>query len=184
MKKPQLGNLLIAPPAIPDPRFERAVLMLTQTDSVGTIGLCLNKPTGHDLQEILVDTDIDVELNFPLYWGGPVAMNSVWMLHSSEWSCSYTAPINKQWSLTSHISMFHHLADGDYPQQFRLMMGYASWSKGQLEAELRGLAPWNPNHSWLLADSVDPEWVYEQPVEDLWGLATDICCHQAVDTWL
>jgi putative AlgH/UPF0301 family transcriptional regulator len=80
--------------------------------------------------------------------------------------------------------MFHHLADGDYPQQFRLMMGYASWSKGQLEAELRGLAPWNPNHSWLLADSVDPEWIYEQPVEDLWLLATDLCCHQAVDTWL
>jgi len=184
MKKPQLGNLLIAPPAIPDPRFNRTVLMVTQMDNIGAFALCLNKPTGHSLQEILVDTGLDIELNFPLYWGGPVNMSSVWMLHSSDWTCEHTVNIDKQWSLTSHISMFHYLADGDYPQHFRLMMGYASWAKGQLEAEIRGLAPWNPNHSWLVADSADPEWVYEQPVEDLWLLATDLCCHQAVDTWL
>ena len=184
MKKPQIGNLLIAPPAIPDTRFNRSVLMLTQTDEMGAFALCLNKPTGHNLQEILDNTEIDLNLTLPLYWGGPVNMNTMWMLHSNDWSCEHTITVNDNWNLTSHVSMFYHLADGDYPKQFRLMMGYCSWAKGQLEAEIRGVAPWNPNHSWLLAEGVEPEWVFEQPVEDLWILATDLCCHQAVDTWL
>jgi putative transcriptional regulator len=158
--------------------------MLTQSDHLGEFAICLNRPTGHTLREVLEETGLDLEINFPLYWGGPVSMNSMWMLHSAEWECEHTIPINDQWSLTSHISMFHNLADGDYPQQFRLMMGYCSWTKGQLEAEMRGLPPWNSNHSWLVANEVDPEWAFEQPVEDLWIMATDLCCHQAVDTWL
>lgn len=184
MKKPHVGNLLIAPPAIPDRRFNRTVLMLTQVDTLGSFALCLNRPTGHNLQDILVDTGHNIELNFPLYWGGPANPTTIWMLHSSEWACEHTGKVNKDWSITSHANMFHHLADGDYPQQFRLMMGYCSWAQGQLDAEIRGLPPWNPNHSWLVADSVDPEWLYEQPVEDVWLLSTDICCSQAVDTWL
>lgn len=184
MNKPQLGNILIAPPDIPDSRFDRAVLILTQTDSQGSFAMCVNKPTGYLLQDVLEGIDLELELKCPLYWGGPVSPGSVWMLHSSEWSTAHTAVIDNNWALTSHISMFQHLSDGDYPREFRLFAGYASWSKGQLDAELRGLPPRSHNHSWLLAQGLGPEWVYDQPVEDLWLLATDVCSHQTVDTWL
>lgn len=183
MNQPQLGDMLIAPPEIPDVRFDRTVLILTQTDSQGSFAMCVNRPTGYVLQDILEGTDLELELNLPLYWGGPVSPGSVWMLHSAEWSNPHTVSIDHQWALTSHISMFQHLADGDYPREFRLIAGYTSWAKGQLESEIKGLPPWNHNHSWLLAQQLGPEWVYDQPVEELWMLATDACSHQAVDAW-
>lgn len=181
---PKDGNLLIAPPTIPDTRFRKSVLVLTNDNLRGSFALCINKPTNHTLKDLLEDTGIETELNFPLYWGGPVNPNTIWMLHSSEWSCAHTVPINDDWSVTSHMSMFHHLADGDYPEHFRLMYGYSSWAQGQLKAELRGTAPWNPAHSWLVAENPGPGWLFEQPVEDVWMNSTELSGHQAVDTWL
>jgi putative AlgH/UPF0301 family transcriptional regulator len=84
IKMPNSTDLLIAPPAIPDQRFRKAVIMLTHDTQQGSFALCVNKPTNHTLQDILDDNDIDANLNFPLYWGGPVSQGTVWMLHDSE----------------------------------------------------------------------------------------------------
>lgn len=86
--------------------------------------------------------------------------------------------------MTSNIDMFKHLAEGDCPKHFRLMIGYCSWSRGQLEAEIAGNPPWNKGHSWLVAKNLGPEWLFEQPVDLLWENATTLSAHQAVDSWL
>ena len=181
---PKSSDLLIAPPSIPDPRFRKAVMMLTHDNNNGTFAICVNRPTNHTLKDILEDTGVEMNLNFPLYWGGPVNPTTVWMIHSSEWFCEYTVPVDDDWAITSNISMFTHLADGDIPNHFRLALGYASWQPGQLKAELRGIAPWSPNHSWLVAENPGPGWLFEQAVDDLWVNAMDLSGHQAVDTWL
>jgi putative AlgH/UPF0301 family transcriptional regulator len=80
--------------------------------------------------------------------------------------------------------MFNVMAHGDYPQFFRIMFGYCSWQPGQLRCELEGLAPWKQEHSWLVAHNMGPEWLFEQPVEDIWTNATTLSSHQAVDSWL
>ena len=181
---PNPGDLLIAPPMIPDRRFAKAVMLVTTDTKGSTFALAVNRPTNHTLQDIVTDTGLETNLNFPLYWGGPVNMSTVWMLHSSEWATEATVSINDYWSLTSNIEMFAHLADGDCPEQFRLMLGYAGWAPGQLKAEMRGLPPWNHNHSWLVAESPSPGWLFEQPVEDVWLNSMDLSSHQAIDAWL
>lgn len=178
------GTLLIAPPAIPDRRFSDAVLMITHHYRTGAFALCVNQPSEHQLQDLLEELEIEANLNFPVYWGGPVATNTVWMLHDAAWELDNTVVLNQHWSMTSNIEMFYHLADGDYPQQFRIMMGYCSWAPGQLEAELRGTDPWGPQHSWLTAACPDPNWLLEQPVDELWDRATELAAQQAMDTWL
>jgi len=184
IQMPKSGDLLIAPPAIPDPRFSKAVLMVTHENPNGHYAIALNKPTNHTLKDILLDTGIECELNFPLFWGGPVNMSTVWMLHTNDWSIGHTLDINTQWSLTSHISMFAHLADGDIPEQFRMFLGYAAWGSGQLRAELRGLPPWNHSHSWLVAENPGAGWLFEQPVEEMWINTMELSSHQAIDEWL
>jgi len=179
-------DLLIAPPNIPDPRFRDSVLMLTHYSETGAHGLCVNKPSGYTLDEILSDSDFNIESvpRIPIYWGGPVSQNSIWMLHSSDWVSDKSVMITTSWAMTSSESMFHHLADGDSPRYFRLLMGYASWAPDQLENELSGVEPWKKEHSWLTANNLGPEWLFEQPVEQLWGSVVTLSCHQAVDSWL
>ena len=181
---PTSPDLLIAPPTITDKRFTQAVIMLSHSYSGYDFGICVNKLTRYSLQDIIDELGIDTNLNFPLYWGGPVSPGTVWMLHSSEWSTEHTEEINEDWSMTSNIDMFHHLAIHDFPRQFRLMFGYCSWARGQLESEVKGTAPWNPKQSWLVAQNPGPEWLFEHPVDELWDATTELSGQQAVATWL
>lgn len=158
--------------------------MLTHDYPNGSFALCVNKPTEHTLQDIIDELGIETNLNFPLYWGGPVNPGTVWMLHDSAWSIDQTVEVNDEWSMTSNIDMFRHLADGDYPQHFRLMIGYCSWARGQLQAEIAGSPPWQNGHSWLIAKNKGPEWLFDQPEDRLWETATELSSHQAVASWL
>lgn len=182
--KPKSSDLLIAPPRIPDPRFKKSVLMLTHDHKGGSFALCVNRPTEHTLQDILPELGIDTNLNFPLYWGGPVSVNTVWMLHDAGWNCEHTVPVTDEWAMTSNVEMFRDLANGNFPKHFRLMLGYCSWGKNQLQSEIDGMPPWNHNNSWLLAENLGPEWLFDQPVELIWDSATTLSSHQAVSSWL
>ena len=178
------SDLLIAPPKMPDLRFRKTVLMLTHEHENGMTALCVNKPTTHTLADIAREINLDVNINFPLYWGGPVNHGTIRMLHSNEWSIDSTLELNDQWSMTSNIAMFHHLADQDTPKFFRMMFGFCTWAPGQLEAELKGTPPWHHESSWLVAKNPGPEWLFESDPSQLWESATDLCSHQAVDSWL
>jgi putative transcriptional regulator len=182
----QSTDLLIAPPGIPDPRFRDSVLMLTHNNDAGSFALCVNRSAGFTLDEILEDSDIAVTAapRLPVFWGGPVSSNSLWMVHSTEWQTKGTVMISSAWAMTSSEEMFHCLSDGDSPRYLRMVMGYCSWAPDQLRHELNGLGPWKREHSWLVAQNLGPEWLLDQPPEDLWAAATTLCSHQAVDSWL
>jgi len=185
MIKPQTGNLLISPPSMTDDRFDQSVLLLTHhKNEHGSFALCVNKPTQFTISEIADELELNGLPHYPLYWGGPVTQSSIWMLHSPEWSGTNTKNINENWSLTSHDSMFYHIADGDAPKYFRFMHGFCSWAPEQLESELKGNPPWTPKSSWLVAEDPGAEWLLECPEETMWEHATELCSSQAVDSWL
>lgn len=183
---PNHGDLLIAPPNIPDPRFRNTVLLMTHNDVTGSLALCLNRPSDYTIQDIFdkINFKLETDLNFPLFWGGPISPTTIWMIHENEWSMEGTIEINEHWSMTSSMKMFVHMADHDYPKHFRLVYGFCSWAKDQLQAELRGLPPWSRKHSWLVAKNPGPEWIMEAPVDDLWRVTAELSGHQAVDDWL
>lgn len=178
------GDLLIAPPQIEDPRFEKTVLLVTHETIYGSMALCLNRPTNHKINEVLKEIGLKLPNDYTLYWGGPVNQNTVWMLHDSAWSVDTTVEIDDSWSMTSHTSMFHHLADGDFPERFRFFFGQASWAPGQLEGELVGDPPWNKTNSWLTVRRPDPDWLLETNFKNLWLESTQISSEQAIDRWM
>ena len=182
-ESPTVGDLLIAPPAMTDPRFRSTVLLLAHHDQ-NSMAFCLNRDTDITLAEAIADVGIPGVPDLPLYWGGPVCRNTLWMLHDSQWSSSNTVMINDTWSLTSHITMFERLADADFPERFRVVMGCASWNAGQLEAELTGLPPWSDHSSWLIANAPDPDWLLECPTDQLWRQSCQLSAQQAVSAWL
>ena len=182
--KPGPGSLLIAPPTMKDGRFAKSVLLITNHSSAGTHALCLNKPTRHTLKGVAEEIGLDKELPFQIYWGGPVHNGSIWMIHDTSWENDTTLYVNDKWKVTSNEEMFFNMADGDCPRDFRIMSGFASWMPGQLEMELNGTPPFNKKSSWLVVDEVDPEWVFNTPIDELWDDALALAGNQAVSSWL
>lgn len=177
------GDVIIAPPRMQDSRFAKSVIMLTHNQMGATFGLCLNKPSNNTVADLTPELDIDLPYDIPLYWGGPVNPQTIWMLHSSEWQIDQTIPINEHWAMTSNISMFHHIADGDHPNYYRFTFGFSGWAKGQLASELRGNPPWTVESSWLTWRQPD-EKIMEVGAEELWRIGCEQSSHQAVNSWL
>jgi len=184
VKSLEAGQLLIAPPLMPDPRFSCAVMILCHHSHTGSFALGINYEAEFTLEDISEELGLPQTLHFPLYEGGPINTGSVWMLHSAEWHITNTLPVNSEWSITSHDSMFHHILDGDTPREFRFCHGYSSWGPGQLEQELKGEYPYSAGSSWIVADDPGPDWLLNQPTEDLWETATLKARTQSVNEWL
>ena len=167
-----------------DGRFAKTVLLTTHNNPSGSFALCLNRPTKHTISDLSLELGLDKQLPFEMYWGGPVNSGSIWMIHDDSWEIEHTLYVNQNWRVTSHKSMFYHMADGDVPKNFRIVFGFASWAPGQLDMELNGDFPFNRTSSWVTSQSVDPEWVFETNPDQLWDDATTLAGKQAVNTWL
>jgi len=178
------GDLLISPTLIPDSRFRKSVMMMTHSHQGHHYALCLNRPSEHLVTDILKDVAPGLQLDIPLYWGGPCSSSTIWMLHDAEWSTEHTFNIDQHWSMTSNVEMFQELAEGNRPDRFRVMFGFASWAPNQLARELEGEAPWSPKHSWLIAHKPDPDWLMDMPEEDLWAASIGLSGNQAVAQWI
>jgi putative AlgH/UPF0301 family transcriptional regulator len=107
------------------------------------------------------------------------------MLHESSWQIEgSTIPIDLNWSMTSNIGMFHHLADGDCPERFRIFFGFCSWQEGQLEQEINGQEPYEHHSSWLIWHSPQSDHILEVDSSSLWAVGCEQISAQAVDSWI
>lgn len=126
------GSLLIAHPNLLDPNFKRTVLFIPVNDPQdGSFGLILNRPTGKSVIDFLPDQDVGDLAGLPVFVGGPVGANQL-TFASFRWDpareaieCQTHVGIDEAWKLT-----------GDENCSLRAFVGYAGWSKGQLESEL------------------------------------------------
>jgi putative transcriptional regulator len=184
MEMPVRGDVLIAPPQMLDSRFENAVILLTHRDIDGTWGLIINKPAGTTTQALFSRANIDCDLDIELFWGGPVSPGVIWMLHDSGWSMDNTLDLEHGWSMTSNPKMFKKLKEEGFPKHWRLFYGFSAWAPDQLEAEIQGTHPWSRDHSWLWAQSLGPEWAFDQDPENLWEHSLQLSGQQAVSSWL
>lgn len=75
------GRLLVATPALADPNFDRAVVLLLDHDEQGSLGVVLNRPTPVDVRDIL------------LPWA-PLAATRAWSSRAapSRWTPPWGSP--------------------------------------------------------------------------------------------
>lgn len=133
------GSLLIAHPNLLDPNFRKSVLFISANDAQdGSFGLTLNRPAGRTVAELLAGKDLAALGRVPVFLGGPVATDQL-VFASFRWH-----------EETEHLECQHHLVIDEAEEALRdesvivrAFVGYAGWSKGQLEAELA-------QRSWLI----------------------------------
>ena len=77
--EPQKGNLLLAEPFMHDSNFERAVILLCEhSTQSGSMGLVVNQPSVMLLSDVVPELN---NLDFPLFIGGPVGLDSLFYIH-------------------------------------------------------------------------------------------------------
>lgn len=166
------GKLLIAPPAVKGNFWSKTVIFVTEDHDRGSIGFVLNRPSKMPISEFSQQHGIESDVSGMIHIGGPVSVNAVTMLHSSEWTCTNTLQINDYFSLSSAPDLLSRLANGDQPERYRIFAGLCAWAPNQLESEYKGLNGYNHNLSWLIA-SADYESVFDLDTKDQWTTALE-----------
>lgn len=158
------GQLLIAMPAMTDPRFERSVIYLCAHNSDGAMGLVVNKLFDEfDFEQLLTQLEITPANSSPhlnVHFGGPVEGQRGFVLHTAEYVGEGTVVVDDQIALTATLDILKELANGSGPRNTMLALGYAGWEPGQLEDEI-GENAWlhAPFNEALVFDSdIDTKW--------------------------
>ena len=167
-----VGNLLIAPPSIKNSFWYKTVIMVTENNSDGSMGLVLNKRGPMTVNDFASQLGTHLDLPGYVYQGGPINLKSFSFLHSPEWECSNTMAINNTFSVSSAEDILPRLALGDRPRYWRMFLGVCGWGPGQLNEEIKGKPPRNHNQSWCTSNS-DIELVFGSDNKDQWCNALD-----------
>lgn len=126
------GHLLLAHPSLRDPNFRRTVLLMSAHDAAGAVGVVLNRPTGRVLGRVdaaFAGTPLEA---VPVYHGGPVETEKLiltaWQvrLQEEDFQLSFGLEPERAEALLATPGV-----------TVRAFLGYAGWSAGQLEGEMR-----------------------------------------------
>lgn len=128
------GCLLVAHPNMLDPNFRRAVLFISAHDAKdGALGVIINRPLDKQVSDLVTETPPPELADVPVFLGGPVGKNQL-MFAAFEWQKGEGVRLN------------HHVGLEQADEQIASIcafVGYAGWTAGQLEAELK-------QNAWLI----------------------------------
>jgi putative transcriptional regulator len=162
-----IGTLLIAPPAVKNNFWTKSTILVTEHHPHGSCGLILNKRSDLTLQQFGAQLGFDLNIPGYLYAGGPVNGQSLSFLHTKDWTSKNTMHVNDVFSVSSADDILPRMAAGDTPIKYRLFLGMAGWSSGQLIGEIKGIPPWEHKNSWCLSKS-DLGLVFDSDGADQW----------------
>jgi putative transcriptional regulator len=135
------GQLLIAMPAMADPRFAQSVIYLCAHTAEGAMGLVLNRPlqspSFDDLLRQLEVAPVPPARRIRLCQGGPMDNGRGFVLHTSDWTGEGSLRVDDGLALTASLDVLKAIAEGGGPREGILALGYAGWGPGQLDAEMQ-----------------------------------------------
>jgi putative transcriptional regulator len=155
------GIFLVAKREMRDPRFRESVVLVTQPDEGGPVGVIINKPLEHRLAEAFPGHEALKKGKDVIYYGGPVATQGLVVLLRAEQAPPQALRVLKDLFFVTDPEVVDGLLRRDDPTRgLRVYAGYAGWAPGQLQRELmRG--------DWHVAPA-DAETVFEKPARSIW----------------
>ena len=161
------NQILISMPHMNDPFFSKSVVYICEHGNGGAMGMIINKNLdAPELREIF-DKFFKVEKSFntikkSTFFGGPVLLEKGIILHHSDYLSPKSISISKSVSLTSDQGALEDLKREE-KVPFKLMLGHAGWSAGQLEGEIE-------NGDWLI-QSTTADFIFNLPSDQMWEYA-------------
>jgi putative transcriptional regulator len=164
-------HFLIAMPNMADPNFSGTVVYIVEHAAKGAMGIVVNRPTELSMVDLLERIDLSVPneslkqrlSDQRVLLGGPVQNDRGFVVHRPSGAWSSSIRINDQVALTSSKDVLESVAKGTGPDEVVLVLGYAGWGAGQLEAEIS-------QNAWLTVPA-DTTVLFESKPEDRQSLA-------------
>ena len=163
-------NFLIATKKMKDVRFEKTVVAMIENDENGAWGLIINKPLGLIPLSFLVDPKLSTsekrkelsEVNILVFWGGPVEIKKIFIVHSNEYQSETTKNYGAI-SISQDYNILFDIAEDKGPEKSLVILGYSGWGSGQLEGEME-------RDHWILSD-LDSDIIFEKESMKKWPKA-------------
>ena len=161
------NNFLVATEKMNDNRFKKTVIAMLESDEDGAWGLAINKPMGSIPLAMLIDPSLSTseereklyEKNILIFWGGPVEVKKIFVLHSSEYQSESTKNYGGI-SISQDYNILFDIAEDRGPEKSLVILGYSGWGSGQLEGEME-------RDHWILSD-LDPDIIFEKDSKEKW----------------
>ncbi len=144
---PGKGRILISEPFLRDSYFQRAVVLLVEHTSEGSMGFVLNKRT-----DLIVNTffaELKNMPDLPIYLGGPVSSHHLFFIHSLG-AVLIPGAVNINENIYfggSFDALKRYIHQGNAIEgKVKFFLGYSGWSEAQLIREAQV-------DSWLVSNS-------------------------------
>ena len=155
-------------PHMTDPYFGKSVVLMCDHTTDGAMGLVVNRPIADpDLKklcsEVYPDGKYILKKNSSVYFGGPVMIEKGIVLHTPEISVKGTVSVSDDFALTAHKEILENLEKNIPALHYKLAIGHAGWTGGQLEREIE-------NGDWLIQETTR-DFIFNTPDELMWNQA-------------
>ena len=160
------GTLLVARRGLPDPRFHRTVVLITEHIAGRSAGFILNRSTTTRLHNALPELEGLNTVGHSLYFGGPVAIDELKFIQLSSDPPKDAEHLLDGLYLSGDFEALKDALARELPtNELRVYYGYAAWARGQLAGELaRG--------DWFL-HGPEPDLVFKTSEDAIWSKLID-----------
>ena len=163
-------HFLIATEKMKDNRFSKTVVIMLESDKNGAWGLVINKRLGTMPIALLIDPSLNTseereklfKINIPVFWGGPVDVKEIFILHSIEYQSDTTKNYGNI-SISKDYNILFDIAENKGPEKSLVIFGYSGWGNGQLEGEME-------RDHWILSD-IDLDITFDKESNTKWNEA-------------
>ncbi len=161
------GQFLIAMPSMLDFNFAHTVTCLSEHNQEGALGIVINRMIP-SLKAESIFKELKLAYNsqtaeIPIYIGGPVHENEIFILHGYPFTWEGSIQITADLAMSNTMDLIRAIARGEGPDSYLIALGCAGWGAGQLESELA-------QNAWLTCPATE-EILFDHAVEDRWGAA-------------
>lgn len=169
------GKILVARPQLmSDKLFTKSVVYIYEHKEDVIMGLILNKNSNLKISDIYKMKGVpNSGATGIVYKGGPVADQSLLLLHTDEWSSQNTIHVGSGLALSSDEVMLQKLLQGNTPKDYRLFAGMSTWVTPQLDEEMFRY------NAWQMMDP-QPTLFFNSSGEQQWNYALKVASHQFV----
>ena len=143
-------------PNMADPYFSKSLTYVCEHNDQGALGIVVNRPIDMTLLALFERLSLSMKdparADAPVYFGGPVQTDRGFVLHlpAGEWQATLKVSVGQDGAigLTTSKDILEAVGRGEGPAKMLVSLGYAGWSAGQIEHELK-------QNAWLTVEARD-----------------------------